>query len=951
MTTTTTTRRRKRSSRGRTFLPAPTLAFVVAASALTAAVAASARAATPRTTTGRGGAADAAFATARRRRAPPLLLPLGRLELRPLSASVMETGDGGGGGGDPPSTAEGDDDPWRGLDGSAAATTASAAAVVGPPPVATEARPGRRTAAGGGAVVVVSDDDAGGGDRRAVEARAPSSVDASSSRSNARVGTTEEEETEQERLLAKILSSCSSEADRDLASKAYRFAEAAHRGQIRKSGEPYIVHPLSVALIIASDLKLDASSVATGLLHDTVEDCDGVTLQTIEREFGSEIARLVDGVTKIGRIQFRSTEERQAENYRKMIVAMSEDIRVILVKLADRLHNVRTLRHLPTEKQRKVARETLDVYAPLAHRLGIHWIKTELEDSSLKYLHPEAYERLNAQVAATEQARRETADRVARILKDRLSEAGSGLENAIVSGRAKSVYSIYRKMQTKQLGFDDVQDLTAFRVIVDDVGQCYQALGAVHALWKPVPGRFKDYVALPKDNGYRSLHTTVIGPDGDRIEVQIRTKFMHEVAEGGIAAHWMYKGGDSGGSGSGGTDAERDARRFAWLRQLVEWVQDLNDPQEFLHSVKDDLSSEEVFAFSPKGQLFALAKGATVLDFAYRVHSDLGDQCSGAKVNGRMVPLRHELRNGDTAEIMTSAGQTPQREWLDILKTSRAKTRVRSFLKRRQREESVALGREMLDRELKRRRRDRAGDGKSGGGHKKRLNRALSKFDVNDEEHLLAAVGYGRIEPKAVAEAMLGTASTSSSGKGNDDETTGHSKGEESNDEPLFRTTRDRPSSKPRSASGGEGILVGGKRNVLVTFCNHCVPLRGEDVKGVTSRGLGVKVHRSDCRYLLESDEERRIDAVWDDGDAAAGGAPSRPVQLEVTCEDSPGILADMSRAISSCGVNIGGVELRKTPNGRGLARFEVMLSSAEELERVCLQLRRESGVISAERK
>jgi guanosine-3',5'-bis(diphosphate) 3'-pyrophosphohydrolase len=478
----------------------------------------------------------------------------------------------------------------------------------------------------------------------------------------------------------------------DTLERAYQFSATVHQGQRRRSGEPYLTHPLAVAGIIA-ELRLDVPSVATGLLHDTVEDTL-TTLDEIQARFGPEVAELVDGVTKISRIDFRSREEKQAENFRKMLLAMARDIRVILIKLADRTHNMRTLGHLDARRQQVIAQETLDIYAPIAHRLGIYWIKSELEDNALHYLHPEVYYQLKRNVAKKREERERYTKEVVSLLARKMKEANLEAE---VHGRPKHFYSIYQKMQQQNLLYDQVHDVIAFRVIVDSIGECYEGLGVVHANWKPVPGRFKDYIALPKANGYQSLHTAVIGPRGQRMEVQIRTREMHRVAEYGVAAHWRYKKAD------GGPDDERDVEeRFAWLRQMLEWQQHLTDPDEFLRSVKEDLFSKEVFVFTPKGDLLNFPAGATVIDFAYRIHSEVGRHCTGARVNGRIVPLRYALRSGDSVEIITTPTQTPSKDWLKFVKTSRAKERIRNYLKAQQRGRSVAMGRSILERDLER---------------------------------------------------------------------------------------------------------------------------------------------------------------------------------------------------------------------------------------------------------
>ncbi|NDD91772.1 bifunctional (p)ppGpp synthetase/guanosine-3',5'-bis(diphosphate) 3'-pyrophosphohydrolase, partial [bacterium] len=456
------------------------------------------------------------------------------------------------------------------------------------------------------------------------------------------------------------------EAKTELIRKAYQFADDCHKGQTRSSGDPYIIHPTEVAQTL-TELKLDIPSIITGLLHDTVEDTSA-TFEQIEKEFGKDIAELVDGVTKLSKITFKTSEEKQAENFRKMILAMSKDIRVILVKLADRLNNMRTLEHLAAHKQKNIAQETLDIYAPIANRLGISWMKLELEDLCLRYLHPDAYYKLAQKVAKKKRERESHIEDVTNILEEKLKEYDI---HASVMGRAKHFYSIYKKMERRSLDFDQVHDIIAFRIVVDNITECYKALGVIHATYKPVPGRFKDYIAMPKANGYQSLHTTVIGPSGERIEIQIRTQEMHQVAEAGIAAHWKYKEGkfDS-----------RSRENVEWVHRLLEWNKDLADPNEFLETVKIDLFAEDVFVFTPTGEVKELSHGATPLDFAYAVHTDVGNRCVGAKVNGTIVPLKHRLKSGDTVEVITSPTQTPSKDWLKIVKSPRAKAKIRAFI-------------------------------------------------------------------------------------------------------------------------------------------------------------------------------------------------------------------------------------------------------------------------------
>ena len=689
---------------------------------------------------------------------------------------------------------------------------------------------------------------------------------------------------------------------------AYEFSASVHQGQRRLSGEPYLTHPLQVAGIIA-DMRLDVPSVATALLHDTVEDTL-VTLPEIEERFGAEVAELVDGVTKIGQINFTSREEKQAENFRKMLLAMARDIRVILIKLADRTHNMRTLGHLPPERQVDIAQETLDIYAPLAHRLGIYWLKSELEDNALRFLHPEVYYQLKRSVAKKKAERERYLKEVLSILGKRLGEAEVEAE---VSGRPKHFYSIYQKMQAQNLLYDQIYDLVAFRIVVDSVRECYEALGVVHASWKPVPGRFKDYIALPKGNGYQSLHTTVIGPYGERIEIQIRTREMHRVAEYGVAAHWRYKG-------PGATDVPDDGQRFAWLRQLLEWQQHTPDPQEFLRSVKEDLFTEEVFAFTPKGDLFNFPQGASVIDFAYRVHSQVGEHCAGARVNGKLVPLKYQLQSGDTVEIITTTRQTPSKDWLKLVKTSRAKERIRNWIKAQQRRRSLEVGTEMLERDLHRYRLE-LGKLRKGG----QLAAAAKDLGFKDEESLIAAIGYGRTPTQLLIGKLVPA----------DELEERREKGEGALQK-LFRLVS-------RQSKGG--VRVSGVDDVMVRFGRCCNPLPGERIVGFITRGRGVTVHSIDCLRVMESDPQRRVEVEWD---TAPGHF--RPVSIEVSCIDSPGLLAAMSRAIAAAGVNITGAQVRTVPDKRALNTFEVMVDNVDALNRVMRGLGKVKGVMKVSR-
>ena len=695
------------------------------------------------------------------------------------------------------------------------------------------------------------------------------------------------------------------EANVGLINDAYAFSERVHEGQKRRSGEPYFVHPVGVAGII-TDMKLDVPSVVTSLLHDTVEDTL-TTLDQIERHFGAEVAALVDGVTKIGKIHFTTREERQAENFRKMIFAMARDIRVILVKLADRAHNMRTLAHMGEDKQREIAAETLEIYAPLAHRLGIYWIKSELEDNALRYLYPKVYSQLKRSVAKKKSERKHYIAEVIGILEEKLDEAHLPSQ---VSGRPKHFYSIYQKMQSQNLIFNQIYDLIGFRIVVASVRECYQALGIVHSHWRPVPGRFKDFIALPKANMYQSLHTTVIGPYAERMEVQIRTHEMHRVAEEGIAAHWTYKDGRG----------PEEAQQFAWLRQLVELQQHVQDPQEFLHTIKEDLFTEEVYAFTPQGDLNNFPRGASVVDFAYRVHSEIGNRCTGARVNGRQVPLRYQIQNGDVIEIVTTDHQSPSKDWLKIVKTPKAKARIRHWLKEEQRERSVALGQELLDREL-----DRHATSLKELRKQRRLEPALQALGFGDEETLFAAVGYGQLTVRQVLTSLLPAA--------------GETQREAADAATLDKLNTD------DSAEDAGGVRVGGVGNVLIRFGRCCNPLPGERIVGVITRGRGVTVHTVACQRRLESDPQRHVAVNWDPGTDYA-----RPVKIEVLSEDRPGLLTNMSKAISTVGLNIAGANVRTLSDRRALNVFEILVPSAADLRRVIRNLERVRGVVKVSR-
>lgn len=697
-------------------------------------------------------------------------------------------------------------------------------------------------------------------------------------------------------------------ADLDMVTRAYEFSSRCHSGQTRKSGEPYVTHPLAVADIIA-DMRLDVPTIVTGLLHDTVEDTLA-TLEEIDGGFGSEVSRLVDGVTKISLLEAESPEAAEAQTIRKMFLASARDIRVLLVKLADRAHNMRTIEHLRGERQQAIAQQTLDLYAPLAHRLGIYWLKAEFEDLSFRVLHAKEYQEIADNLTLRRLQRESYIAEVATIMAKRLRE--SGIE-ATVTGRSKSAYSIHQKMRKQGLHYDDVHDVVAFRVLVDSDRDCYDALGIIHKCWHPVPGRFRDYVALPKANRYQSIHTTVIGPYGERMEVQIRTHEMHRVAEFGIAAHWKYKARDAA--------AEQEEERFEWLHQLLEWQQHLEDPRKFLHTLKEDLFADEVVVFTPKGQQRTFVLGATVVDFAYGIHSEVGDHCTAARVNGQLVPLRYQLQPGDTVEVITTRDQRPSRDWLKFVKTPRARERIVASIKQEDRLRARALGRELMERDLERYGLDLDVLRTEG-----RLADLLTRFDRSDEDSLCEAVGYGRVRTRQIMEYLEPERAE-----------------EEARRRVGFRGRL--LGLLDRQRRPGPGVVLGGGNDEIVRFGKCCQPLPGEQIVGFMTRGRGVTVHSNACERLADMDPERRVEVTWEKGARAA-----RSVRLEVTARNQRGLLARMSQAITSAGVDISRAFVRTTGEGKAINVFEMTLSSDDELARVRRNLLRVPGVKEVKR-
>ncbi len=695
------------------------------------------------------------------------------------------------------------------------------------------------------------------------------------------------------------------EADLSLIEKAYVFSAKVHQGQVRLSGEPYLIHPLEVAAILA-EMKMDIATVASGLLHDTLEDTHA-TLDQIKLTFGPEIAALVDGLTKISKISLATREEQQAENFRKMLLAMAKDIRIVMIKLADRLHNMRTLQHLPMETQLKIAQETLDIYAPVANRLGIDRIKTELEDLSFVYLYPEEYRRLAREIAWKKEEREKYIQEVSSIISEKLSSYGLVGK---VSGRPKHFYSIFRKMKAQNLEFEQVYDVIAFRLILDTVKDCYEALGIIHSLWKPVPGRFKDYIAMPKGNGYQSLHTTVIGPYGERVEIQIRTEEMNRTAEEGIAAHWQYKEGKA--------ITTKDSKQFAWVRQLLEWQQDLRDPREFLETVKIDLFPDEVYVFTPKGDVKQFPVGSTPVDFAYSIHTQVGQQCVGAKVNGKIVPLRYQLKNGDILEIVTAPGHQPSKDWLKFVKTSRARTKIRQWIKAEARERSVDLGKEMCEREFKKYHLDFGKLLKSEG-----MKKIATDLSFQSIEDLMAEVGYGNIS------------STQIIGKLIPPEKLEKEKKEESRLKRLAQKLRREPS----------GIQVRGIQDMMVRFAKCCNPLPGDAITGYITRGRGVTVHTTDCPNILGSDPQRVIAVSWNLQEKAI-----HTVRARVTCNDRKGLLAEISSALASSEVNIVRADIATTEDKKAICNFELEVNDLKHLQNAFRALTKLKSVLMVER-
>ena len=723
-----------------------------------------------------------------------------------------------------------------------------------------------------------------------------------------------------EGLLRQVQANRPSE-DVSLIRKAWDFCVKHHEGQMRASGEPYIVHPLEVAEVLA-EMKMDATAIAAGLLHDAVEDTPA-TNEEIEAQFGDQVAHIVEGVTKIDKIQFANREDRQAENVRKMLLAMVSDVRVVLIKLADRLHNMRTLEHLKPDRQEAIARETQEIYAPLAHRLGMGKVRGELEDLAFRYTDPVSYEQLAAQV----ESRRVEGEQFLRTVEDTLVEQlRENNIDARVEWRIKRLYSIHQKIERSKVSFDQVYDLLAVRVITQDVGACYAVIGLIHGLWRPVPGRIKDFIAIPRANRYQSLHTTVMGDGGHQFEVQIRTEEMHRIAEEGIAAHWKYKA-------VGSVVTARDEERLNWIRQLVEWQKEMTDPNEFLSSLKMDLYPDEVYTFTPKGKVVVVPADGTPVDFAYTIHTEVGHTCVGAKVNGRMVPLRSKLRTGDIVEIVTQKDHKPSRDWLTFVKSPRARNKIKHWLNEDQRARAVEIGRKLLEREARKFKVPMSQISDQD------LGRIANEYGVATAADLLATLGQGKHSAHQVLNKLA----------------------------PGFDSAGDAegvPETKPGDAgmsdavrklhlTGSDSLQVEGQNDLLVYRARCCNPIRGEEIIGYVTRGKGVAVHARSCpnvqNLLYESD--RRIAVEWGRvGDQATGRPQRYPVKITIICDDRAGMLKEMTALISDNNTNIRAVETRRSENDEAIVEFVVEAEDMHHLNRMVLGLRRVAGVRAVQR-
>lgn len=716
-----------------------------------------------------------------------------------------------------------------------------------------------------------------------------------------------------EKLLLRI-EQYNPEADLELVIKAYHFAQTCHEGQLRNSGEKFFTHPVNVAMNLA-DLSMDTATIIAGLLHDTIEDTEA-TYEQIEDKFGTEIADLVEGVTKLKKLQYMTKQENQAENLRKMVLAMAKDIRVIIVKLADRLHNMRTLEYMSDEKKKEKALETLEIYAPLAHRLGISKIKWELEDLSLRYLDADNYYDLVERVSKRRKEREEYIDSIIATLKVRLDNVDIEYD---ISGRPKNFYSIYKKMVHENKAFEQIFDLTAIRVIVDDIKDCYEVLGIVHNLWKPIPGRFKDYIAMPKPNMYQSIHTTVIGPKGEIFEVQIRTWEMHKTAEYGIAAHWKYK--------DGSTKGDNFDEKLTWLRQLLEWQSDLNDPKDFMDTLKIDFFTDEVFVFTPRGDVINLPEGSTPIDFAYRVHSEVGDKCVGAKIDGRIVPLNYRLQNGNIVEVITSKNSSgPSRDWLKIVKSTQAKNKIRQFFKIKERDVNIIRGREMLEKESK-----RLGYKPSELLKEDWLESITERMSISSVDDLYSALGYGSVPISQVLPKLK----------------MAYNKEHNITEEKQIQEVKAKePQAQKAVNRNSQGINIKGVDNIKARFAKCCNPVPGDEIIGFITKGRGVAIHRTDCPNISNSqDTERFIEVNWDDENKA-----SYPAEIQVRADDRFGLLSEITQKITDSDIGLMGLNARTDKDRIAIINLTLEIKDIDDLKVLMKKVRKIESVIDVYR-
>lgn len=718
-------------------------------------------------------------------------------------------------------------------------------------------------------------------------------------------------------LLQKIKENCTN-VDLDIVSKAFNLAYEAHKEQKRESGEPYIIHPIDVAVILA-ELGMDTSTIVAGLLHDVIEDTD-YTYDDIKNIFSEEVANLVSGVTKITKMEYKSKEEQQADNFRKMLLAMASDIRVIIIKLADRLHNMRTLKYMPKEKQKRISKETLDIYAPLAHRLGISKVKWELEDLCFRYLHEEEYYDLVHQISE-KRVERETY--IAQIIKDLYSKLEEAEIDSDIDGRPKHFYSIYRKMVTKNKSIEQIFDLTAIRILVNSVKDCYEVLGIVHTIYKPIPGRFKDYIAMPKPNMYQSLHTTVIGPQGKTFEIQIRTFEMHKTAEYGIAAHWKYKEGDTSD-----TKGKSFENKLVWLRDMLEWQKETSDAEEFMEGFKINLFTDEIFLFTPKGVVIDLPNGATPIDFAYRIHTDIGNKCIGAKVNGKIVPLDYKLKTGQIVEILTSnSSKGPNMDWLSIAKSNQAKSKIKAWFKKAKKEENINKGKEVFEKELKKQSVHYVDIAKGES-----YDKFIKRYNINCMDDLYALVGLGAI----VASSFIAKLKEENLSK-------------EEKDKNLNKAIEENISkNEKKKKDTSYGVTVKGENNLMVRFAKCCNPVPGDDILGYITKGRGVSIHRKDCgnlNSLIKEDPQKVVDVSWGTSKGVAYMA-----EIQVKTEDKSGILSDVMNILMDSKLPLNALNAKSAKGNLAYINIKIKIDTVEQLKELMKKIKRVPGVLDVYR-